>query len=190
MDLLKNNFDNENFSCMGLDLSYSGTGLVILDIDGKIIKQEEISTKKDPNNLYDIESRMVFIFDKIKKIIDDYNITMTYIEDISYGSTGDGSTQLAGLNYFIRVNLLNLNMPFYMVTPSQLKKYITGNGQAKKELMLKEVYKRWGEDFNSDNICDAYSLSRFALDNFKKGIFELVRKKKEPKGKKKFKLVK
>lgn len=175
---------------LGLDLSYSGTGVVILDIDGKVIKQEEISTKKDPNNLYDIETRMIFISEKIKKIIEEFNpITMTYVEDISYGSTGDGSTQLAGLNYFIRITLLNLNMPYYMITPSQLKKYITGNGQAKKELMLKEVYKRWGADFNSDNICDAYSLARYSLDNFNKGIFEIVKKKKEEKPKK-FKIVK
>jgi hypothetical protein len=34
--------------------------------------------------------------------------------------------------------------------------------------MLKEVYKKWGEDFDDDNICDSYALARLAQFNYNK----------------------
>ena len=40
------------------------------------------------------------------------------------------------------------------------KKFITGKGNAPKEFMLMEVYKRFNEEFRDNNICDAYCLAR------------------------------
>jgi len=173
----------EKFYC-GLDLSFSGTALIILNNNGDIISKIEILTKKDENNIYDIETRMIKIKDEILFILEKFreNIVLIYIEDISFGSKGLGSNQLAALNYFIRINLLKEKiLPYYMVSPSQLKKFVSGSGSAKKQLMLKEVYKRLGVDFNSDNLCDAYSLARMALDNYNKRVFEILKKVKEKK---------
>jgi crossover junction endodeoxyribonuclease RuvC len=172
----------------GIDPSFSGTGVVILDKQGKVIKEDLIITKKDPNNIYDIEFRMLEIVEKLKFLKDYSKIQLTYIEEISFGSRGSGADQLAALNYFIRIFLLQNGFLFYMVPPTTLKKYITGHGQCKKNLMLKEVYKKWGVDYEDDNLCDAYALSRFALDNYNKG-FNLPYKKKEKK-QKKFEVVK
>jgi len=49
-----------------------------------------------------------------------------------------------------------------LVAPQQLKKFATGNGNSKKELITKEVLKRWGEDFNDSNVAEAYVLARMA----------------------------
>lgn len=49
-----------------------------------------------------------------------------------------------------------------LVAPQQLKKYASGNGNTKKEMMPKEVFKRWGMDFNDTNIAEAYILARIA----------------------------
>jgi len=179
---------NELF--LGVDPSLSGTGLVILDTEGRVTQQKEISTKKT-NSRYDIEERIINIGNDVIEFVHRIIplIQVCYIEDISFGSSGESSVQLASLNYYIRIQLLNTHIPFYTISPSQLKKYISGNGQAKKELMLKEVYKRWGVDYNSNNLADAYSLARYALDNYKKGIFELHKKIKEKK-KKKYDIIK
>jgi len=168
---------NEFF--LGIDPSFSATGVVILDREGKVIKEEVISTKHDPNNQYDIETRMLYVVEKLNFVLDYPEIKLTYIEEISFGSSGSGSDQLAALNYFIRVFLLQNKFVFYTVPPTTLKKFITGNGQCKKNLMLKEVYKRWTVDYVDDNLCDAYSLSRFALDNYNKGFMEAVKKKEK-----------
>ena len=49
-----------------------------------------------------------------------------------------------------------------LVAPQQLKKFATGNGNTKKELISKEVLKRWGVDFNDTNMAEAYVLARVA----------------------------
>ena len=53
--------------------------------------------------------------------------------------------------------------PIMEIAPAQLKKFITGKGNCKKDLMLKEIYKRWGVDFDDDDCADAYALVEFAM---------------------------
>jgi len=175
----------------GLDPSFAGTGIVILDRQGKIVEQKEISTKKINGDRYDIEHRLMNIGNEVESFVSKYldKIYVCYIEEISFGSAGEASAQLSALNYYIRVYLMTLKINYYTISPGQLKKYITGNGQAKKNLMLKEVFKRWQVDFNSDNLADAYSLARYALDNYNKGVFEIHKKIKEKK-QKRFEIVK
>ncbi len=60
-------------------------------------------------------------------------------------------------------------VPFKVVAPGTLKKFVTGDGRAKKDLMLLKVYKKWGVEFDDDNLADAYSLARFALEDFNNG---------------------
>jgi Holliday junction resolvasome RuvABC endonuclease subunit len=49
-----------------------------------------------------------------------------------------------------------------LVAPQQLKKFVAGNGNTKKEMIPKEVLKRWSMDFNDTNIAEAYVLARVA----------------------------
>jgi crossover junction endodeoxyribonuclease RuvC len=46
-----------------------------------------------------------------------------------------------------------------------LKKYAAGKGNAKKQEMLLQIYKRWGIEFNDDNAADSYALARLASGN-------------------------
>ena len=48
------------------------------------------------------------------------------------------------------------------VPPTTLKKYAAGKGNAKKQEMLMQIYKRWGIEFNDDNAADSYALARLA----------------------------
>lgn len=48
------------------------------------------------------------------------------------------------------------------IPPMTLKKYAAGKGNAKKQEMLLQIYKRWGLEFNDDNAADAYALGRLA----------------------------
>ena len=49
-----------------------------------------------------------------------------------------------------------------IVQPQQLKKFATGNGNTKKEMLAKEVLKRWSVDFDDTNLAEAYVLARIA----------------------------
>jgi len=52
------------------------------------------------------------------------------------------------------------------VAPMTVKKFATGKGNAKKQEMLMQIYKRWGQEFNDDNAADAYALGRLATGFF------------------------
>ena len=159
--------ENKKFFC-GIDPSMSATGLIIIDNDLNIVEQKLICTKKQ--NIYqDIEYRILNIIEKLQCIlIHKDKIKMVLIEGISYGSTGDGAAQLAALNYAIRIWLLLQNIPYKDAPPSAVKKFVTGKGNCKKNLMFKEVYKKWNVDFSDDNLCDAYALARLAKHNYMK----------------------
>jgi hypothetical protein len=49
-----------------------------------------------------------------------------------------------------------------LVAPQQLKKFATGNGNTRKDMLAKEVLKRWSVDFNDTNLAEAYVLARIA----------------------------
>lgn len=49
-----------------------------------------------------------------------------------------------------------------IVAPTSLKKFVTGNGGAKKSDVKLHVYKRWGAEFSDDNKADSYGLARIA----------------------------
>ena len=62
------------------------------------------------------------------------------------------------------------------VPPMTLKKYAAGKGNAKKQEMLLQIYKRWGLEFNDDNAADAYALARLVsgthINDVEKAVVE------------------
>ena len=60
------------------------------------------------------------------------------------------------------------------VPPMTLKKYAAGKGNAKKQEMLLQIYKRWGLEFLDDNAADAYALGRLvsktAINDVEKAV--------------------
>lgn len=46
------------------------------------------------------------------------------------------------------------------VPPMTLKKFASGKGNAKKQEMLLQMYKRWRVEFSDDNAADSYALAR------------------------------
>lgn len=140
---------------LGIDPSLTGTGVVALE-DGEIINKQLIKTKPTKGTLAELE-RLV----KIVGSIEYGEAELAVIEGMAFMARNTTSlVQLAGLNYMIRHKLYKKNIPFIIVPPTSLKKFITGKGNAPKEFMLMEVYKRFNEEFRDNNICDAYCLAR------------------------------
>ena len=53
-----------------------------------------------------------------------------------------------------------LKVPVLEVTPSTLKKFVTGGGRATKDQVMMHVLKRWHFESATNNIADAYGLAR------------------------------
>jgi hypothetical protein len=54
----------------------------------------------------------------------------------------------------------------HQYNPSAIKKFITGRGNCKKELVLKEVYRKFGFDTTINDIADAFALAKLVEGEF------------------------
>jgi len=149
---------------VGLDLAFANNGIVILDGKGNIIHQEVLSTSKKDSD----EVRLINIRTKLNSLLQDDDVVC--LEGLSFGSQGMALAQLGAAHYIIRVLLYERNINFSVVSPSTLKKFVTGKGNCKKDLMLLKVFQKWGVEFSNDNLADAYSLARLSLDSYQKSM--------------------
>lgn len=87
-------------------------------------------------------------------------------ESISYGSVKLTRSifDLSGLNYLLRYMALSLaDCELIVATPSEIKKFASGAGNAKKEIMV-QLFKASHQNFDLpklDDIADAYWMAKF-----------------------------
>ena len=115
------------------------------------------------NTIYDL------ILNEVKKYSAIINVV---IEGISYGSSIRTKSifDLAGLNYMIRYKLItgdiqHLNLS--IATPSNIKKYATGKGNANKESIMtifKYIFPEMQNIPKLDDIADSYFMAMFSRD--------------------------
>lgn len=115
------------------------------------------------NTIYDL------ILNEVKKYASVVNVV---IEGISYGSSIRTKSifDLAGLNYMIRYKLItsdiqHLNLS--IATPSNIKKYATGKGNANKESIMtifKYIFPEMQNIPKLDDIADSYFMAMFSRD--------------------------
>jgi crossover junction endodeoxyribonuclease RuvC len=74
---------------------------------------------------------------------------------------------MGALHYYLRLFLHERKIPFKVVAPNTLKKFVTGKGNSKKNQMMLHAFKKWKMEFDDDNLCDAYGLARMSLEEYK-----------------------
>jgi len=145
---------------MGLDLSLTATGVVAVDDNWRIVERRLITSTPKEENTPRLTKIAISIMLSVGKIRPD----LVTIEGPAFGISKTTSIfQLGELAGIVKRDLFTTNFPFIIVPPSQLKKFVTGKGNAKKDLMLLAVHKKYGEDFEDDNLCDAYVLARYGF---------------------------
>lgn len=140
---------------MGLDPS-SKTGYVILDDQGDVVK---VGVLKYPPQV-DRFTRFAHYTKSVADLVDVYGVDLVIIEGYSFAGKFNNSFQYE-LGACLRMRLHEDLIPFVEVPPTSLKKFVSGKGNCKKDLMLLGVYKRWDFDTEDDNEADAYGLAQF-----------------------------
>jgi crossover junction endodeoxyribonuclease RuvC len=148
---------------VGVDPSYNGFAIIVVDKTGSIVEQKLIKTKSDK----EIEERLIDLENEFKFIPNIFSLHSVCIEGPSYSSNGAFQLQMGALHFYLRVFLFKNHVKYKIVAPGTLKKSVTGDGRSKKDLMLLKVYKKWGVEFDNDNLADAYGLARMALEDYK-----------------------
>lgn len=139
---------------VGIDLSLTGTGFATHFSDGVV---HRTITAPKLAGLERLDSLAEQVDGKIA--LGD----LVVFEDLAFSRNGNGAKENAGLAYLIRWQLWKRGIPYLLVSPTSLKKFVTGAGNAEKSLVLREVYKRWGVDAANDNEADAVGLLYIGL---------------------------
>jgi Holliday junction resolvasome RuvABC endonuclease subunit len=161
---------------IGIDQSLTGFALTALNVTAPDQYQTWVykSDKKGVARLADIRWWLMDKFDEIAKNGDIENVAMegTVLASQAALVLGElaATVKLACWDYFD--SNVNRYVPYpdhmrvpLQIAPMTLKKYAAGKGNAKKQEMLMQIYKRWGIEFNDDNAADSYALARLASGN-------------------------
>jgi Holliday junction resolvasome RuvABC endonuclease subunit len=150
---------------IGIDQSLTGFALTVMSVANPT--QHLTWVYKSPyfgiERLVDIRQwlndHLNYIDEELELTIDDVAMEGTVLQSQAALVLGELSAcvRLAIYDYFDDYRKCPLKVP-----PMTLKKYAAGKGNAKKQEMLLQIYKRWGLEFNDDNAADAYALARLA----------------------------
>jgi len=156
----------------------------LINFDYVLYEKTDLDIYKD-NNLFSEYWKtinMINIVDTIKECIYDNiqgrtSYTLYIVQEgISYGSSIRTKSvfDLAGLNYMIRREFIkNEDIRFFISPPTHIKKFATGIGNCKKEMII-EMFKMIQPELSKslpkvDDIADAYFMAKYArqiyLDN-------------------------
>ena len=164
---------------VGLDLSYTGTGVVILGDEE--VKPYEFKAGKAHLPSHE---RIVDLWKQLKRVLpspedNDVNIL---IEGAAYGAEF-GAFMLGELNGGIKTLLFINGFKYEVAAPTTVKKYATGSGNAQKTFVAGSVAQKWNFVHASNNVTDAYVMAKIA----EKGLLiveeEFKAMKKKPKAK-------
>jgi len=170
---------------IGIDQSLTGFALTALNVDAPDQYQTWVykSDKRGVARLADIHWWLQNKFDYVQTYGQITEIAMegTVLASQSALVLGElaATVKLACWHYFdihamsIEDYPENLRVPL-QIPPMTLKKYAAGKGNAKKQEMLMQIFKRWGIEFNDDNAADSYALARLASGSAQGAIEEAI----------------
>lgn len=112
---------------------------------------------------------ILYICNFIKKIIKKHKPTVVIMEGLSYGSNGQLG-DLGGLNFSIRMVLLEMGVRFVIVPPTTWKKQQLGIAGAEKDIIVKawkNIDKNIAniDEIKLDDLADSYFLAHFDYQN-------------------------
>jgi crossover junction endodeoxyribonuclease RuvC len=157
---------------LGLDLSLTSTGAVLL-------KNGEVKESTTLSSSHKEQARLADLKFKIGMAIKFYKPELTVIEGYAFGRP-NAMAGLAELGGVVKCSLFEMQQQILIVPPARVKKFATGRGNAKKDEVRLEVYKRWGFEAKTNDEVDAYVLARIGLaylgydDNLIKPQLEVI----------------
>ncbi len=98
------------------------------------------------------------------KVVDDATLfSLVIFEGLATASNNPSAKERAGLAYMIQHRLWLRQIPYVLIPPTTLKKFVTGRGNVDKDVVMKDVYKRWGHDCTISDEADACAAMHYGL---------------------------
>jgi Holliday junction resolvasome RuvABC endonuclease subunit len=144
--------------CMGLDLASRSGCVVLVPTNNKpLFAEEVVPILQDPNL-----QRAKQIAERIRQILVEWKPDMVVVEGYGLGVNRRTTIVLVEIGTTVRLVLSGLGMEWWEFRPTAVKKFM-GHGGLKKKQMMERVKKEYGYSSLTDNIADAYVLSKMGL---------------------------
>jgi crossover junction endodeoxyribonuclease RuvC len=127
-----------------------------------------ITDKQDEDRLHelyiDVDEWMCMqlIAQNFERILKTWQPDVAFIENYALGmkKSPQGIILQIEIGTILRYVLTTNKIPWRLVGPKTLKKWVTGNGNAGKPDMADHALKAWGFKSSSDDLVDAYCLAK------------------------------
>lgn len=139
---------------LGLDLSSVGTGYAILD--NELLAGYGCVT---PKKTLSSQDKLLFLYENITSLLENYNITSVAIEDQFSGPNAETFKVLVRISGIAILSAKIHGMDAVLYKPNTVKRIFAGYGLAKKGDMLKRANELFGLDISNDNIADAIGVA-------------------------------
>ncbi len=150
------------FTSMGIDLSTTATGVIILQevTDGfACVLEYEIKVKKEKGMARN-RAIVTEIMEQIVLRKPDRIVLEGYGLNTKHASSIIPLVELGGLLRF----MLHLDgLSWLDPRPSEIKKFATGKGNSPKDMVMMHVLKRWGHASLTNNTADAFVCAAIGL---------------------------
>lgn len=147
---------------IGLDLSITGTGLAHT-VEGDVCTHV---IKTDPKHR---DGRLGQIRDAVAQYAEGAALAL-----LEAPTAKSFTSVISGMVHgVVRLQLVEMGIPYGTLMPNSLKKYATGKGTGDKIPMALAAMKRAGKEFPNDNECDAFWLWVAANDHLSQPVIDL-----------------
>jgi len=99
---------------------------------------------------------------KLNQCSGEHEERLAIIEGYAFGAKCSREA-LGELGGQYRLVLYRLGWKIIIVPPTSLKMFVCGKGNAPKEQVMMQVFKRWGYEAPDNNAADAYALMRLGM---------------------------
>ena len=169
---------------IGLDISLTKTGIAVVKADGLVLHSGLIKSKPTGDTPKDEVIRLTGIcrqiFEQLDKTLGKSKPDLVMIENFAFMARNTTAlTQIAGVSYMIRAELVKRNWPFILVAPTSLKKFVTGKGNADKNQMMMMIFKDYTFESLDDNTADSYALAVCGLALLGKELHKTIEPQRE-----------
>jgi crossover junction endodeoxyribonuclease RuvC len=148
---------------MGLDLSATATGIVMLQSNGAKHPDCLLEMEVLPKKLAGME-RVRFIATEVMERIHLHKPDRVVVEGYSLNLKNASSVvPLVEVGGAVRLMLHLDGIPWFDPRAPQVKEFATGKGNSPKELVMMNVLKRWGHESKTNNTADAFVCAAMGL---------------------------
>ena len=123
---------------LGIDPGIANTGYGIVKTDRTRSQVLQFGNIKTDSKLQS-EKRLKIIYDKVIKLIEDYDVEEVVLEDIFFSKQVKTAFVLGEAKGIIKLAAANSNIPISTYTPLEVKTSVTGYGKAPKAQVQKMV---------------------------------------------------